>query len=130
MNISSQYASFSLLVSIAVCACICIILAQVIRKHQYAHLSWLIPMAIGHTSSATIAFLYALNPRYWYHLARTGSYPLLIIGVVAGLLMVYGWVRFAMTFLGDDGASASLPPSTAAEESQEGTWPPPPSRPQ
>ena len=128
-NISKDYTLFSLLVLVTICMCIYVTLAQVVRRRQNIHLRWIIPMAVGYTLSAIMALLYALDPRYWGSLAHAGSYPLLIIGVISGLLMVYGWVRFAMIFFSSNTASKILRPLSVGVDAHKGVWPPPPERP-
>ncbi len=130
MNIvSNAYQLFSLIVPVSICVCIYTILAKVIQKRQHIHLNWLIPMVIGYTLATTITLLYTATPRYWSQLARAGDYPLLIIGVIAGLLMIYGWVRFVLIFFGSDQREETLPVSSVLVDAQKGVWPPPPSRP-
>jgi len=131
MNIvSNAYQLFGLIVSVSICVCIYTILAKVIQKRQHIHLNWLIPMVTGYTLATTITLLYTATPRYWSQLARAGDYPLLIVGFIAGLLMIYGWVRFASIFFRLDQLKGSPPLSHDTVDTKTGVWPPPPTKPE
>jgi hypothetical protein len=81
-------------------------------------------MAMGYTFSAVGAVLYALEPRHWLRLAQHGSYPLIIMGFMAGLLLIYSWIRLWFTFLVPVKANNLQTPHPAKVE--DGVWPPPP----
>lgn len=121
---SNKYEIFSLVVSSIICSCANGSLIQVVRKHQYIYLIWLLPMAVGYTFAAIGALLYALEPRYWSGLAQHGSYPLIVIGLIAGLLLIYGWMRFWLTFLVLVQKEEVQPPTPVIVERE--IWPPPP----
>ena len=107
----------------------CTVVNWVIRKQQKLQLFWLIPMVAGYTLATTATLLYASSPRYWYGLGQHGSYPLIGMGYVAGLLMMYGWIRFVAIFLAKLSNMIPVLPQLT-REAQPGVWPPPPDTPE
>lgn len=136
--LSSSTTLFMLLVSVVISVCINIILIQAVKKRQYVHLSWIIPLASGYTLSTLDTVLYLSKPHYWFSLARSGSYPIVIISVLAGLIMIYGWIRLTVMFAKSDLFGRPLPcPNTintdelpsGAMDGKDEVWPPPPVKP-
>jgi hypothetical protein len=138
-TLNNIYTIFLILVSVVAACCVDTILIWAVRKKRSSHFSWLIPLALGYTSSVIISILYNFDPRYWSNLARAGIYPLIIAGILTGLAMIYGWIRLAMTFIQTDSLTDSAPLAgiIAAEKSsldvakdvEESVWPPPPVKP-
>ena len=135
---SDRYALFGSLVSLVTCVCVNAILFQVVRKRYHVQLSWAIPMAAGYTTATAIAILYDSSPRYWSMLARAGSYPLLVAGIVGGSLMIYGWIMLAAMFFKHNLFGCSLPSlnttkadtlQSDAVDNKDRIWPPPPAKP-
>jgi general stress protein CsbA len=134
-TLNNDYTAFLILVSVVAATCLDSILISAIKKKHYFHFSWLIPLALGYTSSVIISILYDFNPKYWSSLARAGSYPLIVAGLFTGLLMIYGWIRFAVTFYNSDQPG---PPLTSLKSDKyplnavgikDSVWPPPPVEP-
>ena len=127
--VSNNYTSFSLVVSLIICISANCTLVQVIRRRSYTQLNWLVPIAAGYTFAVVGGLLYACNPRYWFNLARSGSSPLLDVGIIAGLLMAYGWICFAATFFRHQ-QREDAPPMLVSGGAEQGVWPPPPTQPE
>ena len=121
-NVSQFYNLFNNLGGITSCICLCIAIAYAVKKVQYLHLAWLVPLAIGQIVYRFSAILYDMAPGYWHMLAHRKSYPLLFIGAIAGVLMIYGWIRLAVAFRN----MRVVAPSREAQEIIEQSWPPPP----